>query len=147
MDANEYKVSIAKCITYAAELRADDPRFNQDVEVTHEDGSHWYMRCGFWMPDPENHKYMWVITEHFGEMVFDVEDVTLRVYETGPVREVVVQQACAEHGYTNPFPLKCTCGGCDGDLRYDAPNKKRTLTFVECTKCKCCSTIEGAAES
>lgn len=85
-------VSLARAIAYSVALTADDPRFNQDVEVRHEDGSLWYLRAAFWMIDPNDDQWMWIITEHFGEQVFAAEEVTIRVVPMDKPRDYVCAQ-------------------------------------------------------
>lgn len=89
---NEYSVSLANCIAYAVTLLADDDRFSHDVEVRHEDGSLWYLRKAFSMPDPENTRFIWIITEHFSEQVYDADEVTVNVLPAGPRRDYVAAQ-------------------------------------------------------
>jgi len=60
---------------YSATLLATDPRFNQAAQVLHEDGSLFRVQCAFVMADPDNPKWLWLITEHFGELVFDKDDI------------------------------------------------------------------------
>lgn len=60
---------------YSSSLLASDPRFNASALLLHEDGSLFRIQCAFTMSDPENPQWLWLITEHFGEFVFDKDDI------------------------------------------------------------------------
>jgi hypothetical protein len=64
-----------RAAAYSATLLATDPRFNQAALVLHEDGSLFRIQCAFLMVDPQNPQWLWLITEHFGELVFDKDDI------------------------------------------------------------------------
>jgi uncharacterized protein (DUF433 family) len=71
--------SLARAMIYAAELPADDERWNQSVYVEHTDGSVFFLRCAFLLQDPEDPGWLWVISEHFEELAFPREAIEVSV--------------------------------------------------------------------
>jgi hypothetical protein len=134
--SKHHKVSLAQCIAYAVTLTADDPRFRQDVEIRHEDGTLFYLRNAFTMSDPDGHPedpemYLWVISEHFGEFVLDASEVTVKVFPAGPSREYRYHESCEDHGYTRPTTLGCPDANCDGKMEIADGH------LIICNTCQC----------
>src|SRR5678816_1465392 len=74
-DSTTIRASIARAAAYSAGLLATDPRFNNSALVLHVDGSLFRIQCAFTMKDPDEPRWLWLITEHFGEHVFDTDDI------------------------------------------------------------------------
>jgi len=70
---------------YSVRLPASDKRFLKNTEVVHRDGTMLRIHCGFTMEDPEDPQWVWLITEHFGDLVFDKEDITSIVLSTSKI--------------------------------------------------------------
>lgn len=139
-----YQHSLARAIAYSATLTADDPRFAWHVEVRHVDGSLWYLRNAFHMaeqdtlgvPPEDRGKYVWVITEHFGELVFEAEEVTIKTFPAGPCRDYLARESHDE-GIDNPALVQCQCAECNGHFFVDGTNRDRSRAFLACDVCKC----------
>lgn len=76
-----YQKSKERALAYSNTLTADDPCFNRVVHIVHEDGSMWLLRNAFSVTDAEDTDYVWIITEHFDELVFEHEEVTVTEME------------------------------------------------------------------
>ena len=69
--------SAKKMKEYSAKVTATDPRFRNNIEVRHRyDGSVFKIHCGFVMEDPDDPQWEWLITEHFGDLVFAKDEIT-----------------------------------------------------------------------
>lgn len=136
MSDKRYETSLANAIVYSATLKADDPRFLTAVEVKQHDGSMWYLRNAFWMPDPQDNQWVWIITEHFGEQVHDSADVTLRVFE-GPSHDYL-RRDVDDGGISNPPLVECHMTDCNGHYYMDGFNRDKTRAFLMCDTCKAC---------
>jgi hypothetical protein len=58
-------------------IQATDPRFQNIIKVSHEDGSRYELPDAFSVDDPEDEEFFWVITEHQGYFVFSYDEAIL----------------------------------------------------------------------
>lgn len=78
MNAGErYKAVEALLREYAKDLRADDPRFNHDVRVIHEDGSSFFWKSAFLVSVKTRNLGTWVavFAEHDGHHFWDPDEL------------------------------------------------------------------------
>ncbi len=71
------KASMERALAFSNTLLATDLRFHYATQIIHEDGSFWFLKNAFSMEDPENDGYVWIITEHFDELVFEKDEVVV----------------------------------------------------------------------
>lgn len=68
----DYEKMYKLALEYSNKLRADDPRFNNNVDIWCEDGSRFSIRNSFLL---HYNNWLMVFSEHYGIMVFDVDDL------------------------------------------------------------------------
>lgn len=100
---------------YSNTLFATDPRFSTAVQIVHEDGSLFFIKDAFEMVDPEDSHFLWVITEHFEEFVFERDEVCVSTWkqESGHGRISFDQQPKLSNNYLRLKEPTATATACE----------------------------------